>query len=95
MCASNSDASVVDDGGVHSVVEGSHELDDANPKPVKSLSIESRLPVSSQALNIAACGLDSNEKQRGFSMNALSDHSHFSFLRGPGILLFNGTVYRA
>ena len=81
MAASDSDASVVDDGGdVHSVgEEGSHELDDANPRPAKSLCFESRLSVSrppSQALNFAACGLDSNEKQRDSSMDALFDLSH-------------------
>jgi hypothetical protein len=38
MGASDSDASVVDDGGdVHSVgEEGSHELNDANSRPAKS-----------------------------------------------------------
>jgi hypothetical protein len=77
----DSDTSVVDDGGdgVHSLGAGSHELDDANPRPAKSLSFESRLPVSrlsSQALNIAACGLDSNEKQRDLSMDVLFDLCH-------------------
>ena len=77
MAASNSDASVVDNGGdVHIVgEEGSYELDDANARPAKSLSYESRLPVSrpsSQALNFAACDLDSNEMQRDFSMDDLS-----------------------
>ena len=76
MYASDTDTSVVDGGDVHSVGEGSHELDGTNPRPAESFSFESRLPVSSQALNIAACGLDSNEKQRGLSMNALSDLSH-------------------
>ena len=75
--ASESDASVVDDGGdVYGVgEEGSHELDDANSIPAKSLSFESRLPVSSQTLDVAGCSLDSNENQRDLSMNASFDLS--------------------
>ena len=83
MATSDSDAFVVDDGGdVHNVgEEGSHGLDDANSRPAKTLSLESRLPVSrssSQALNFATCGLDSNEQQRDLSMDALIDLSHSS-----------------
>ena len=80
MVASDSDAFAVDDDGdVRSVGEGLPELDNANASPAKPLSFESRLPVSgpsSQALNIAACGLDSNEMQRDLSMDTLSDLSH-------------------
>ena len=80
MAASDSDASVVDEGGdIHSMrEEDSLELCDANPKPEKSLSLESRLPVSrpSQALNFSACELDSNEMQRDPLMDALTGLSH-------------------
>ena len=77
MGGSDCDAFVVDDGGdVYSVREGTQVLDDANLRPAKSLSFESRLPVPSQVLNTAASGLDSHEKQRGLSMNALFDLSH-------------------
>lgn len=80
MAASDSDASVVDDGGDHSMREEDLlGLYDSNPRPEKSLSFESRLPVSrpsSQALNFAACGLDSNEMERDLSMDALFDLSH-------------------
>ena len=42
--ASDSDASVIDDGGdVHSMGEGSHKLDDANAISAKSLSFETCL----------------------------------------------------
>ena len=79
MAASDSDAPVVDDGDVLSMREEDLlELDDSNPSPEKSLSFESRLPVSrpSQALNFAACGLDSNEMQRDLSVDALFNLSH-------------------
>ena len=76
MAASDSDTSVVDDcGDVHGMgEEGSLELD-ANPRPEKSPSFESCLPAS-RALNIATCGLDSDEMQQDHSMEAFFDLSH-------------------